>query len=151
MNRPVGIRMASPSDVGELAPLFDAYRRFYGQPADLERARDFIGERLNRHDAWILVAQRGEALVGFTQLYPSFSSTRTSRIAILNDLFVAESERGRGTGRALLSAAEDLGRKLGLDALELATATDNAAAQSLYEAQGWTRDTGFFTYGKSLR
>ena len=34
---------------------------------------------------------------------------------------------------------------------QIATATDNAGAQSLYEAQGWTRDTGFFTYGKSLR
>ena len=52
---------------------------------------------------------------------------------------------------ALLDAAEDLARKLGLDALELATATDNTAAQSLYEAQGWTRDTGFYVYGKSLR
>lgn len=151
MSRTLGIRMASPSDLGELAPLFDAYRRFYGQAADPERARDFIGERLNRHDSWILVAQRGDVLVGFTQLYPSFSSTRTSRIAVLNDLFVAESERGRGIGRALLSAAEDLGRKLGLDALELATATDNTTAQSLYEAQGWKRDTEFLTYGKSLR
>lgn len=151
MSRPAGIRMASPSDLTGVAQLFDGYRRFYGQAADIERARDFIGERLSRNDSWILVAQRGEDLVGFVQLYPSFSSTRTSRIAILNDLFVAEPERARGTGRALLDAAEDLARKLGLDALELATATDNTAAQSLYEAQGWTRDTGFYVYGKSLR
>ena len=102
----VNVRMATPSDLRELAELFDGYRQFYLQAPDLERARDFIEERLARNDSWILVAERGDSLVGFSQLYPSFSSTHTSRIAILNDLFVAAPARRSGVAAALLLASQ---------------------------------------------
>lgn len=147
----LSVRMATASDITQLGNLFDGYRQFYRQPPDAERARDFIGERLARGDSWILVAQHGENLVGFCQLYPSFSSTHTSRIAILNDLFVAEAARKHGVAKALMQAAEDLGRNLGMGALELSTAINNLTAQSLYESLGWQRDVEFFTYGKVLR
>lgn len=147
----LSIRMATPSDISQLAALFDAYRQFYQQPADTERARDFISERLARGDSWLLVAQQGDDLNGFCQLYPSFSSTHTSRIAILNDLFVAGPARKHGIAKALMLAAEDLGRNLGMSALELSTAISNATAQSLYESLGWQRDVEFFTYSKALR
>lgn len=147
----LSIRMATASDIPQLGVLFDSYRQFYRQPADTERARDFIGERLARGDSWILVAQLGDDLAGFCQLYPSFSSTHTSRIAILNDLFVAASARKHGIARALMLAAEDLGRNLGMRALELSTAIDNVTAQGLYESLDWRRDTEFYTYSKALR
>lgn len=147
----LSIRMATPSDIPQLGVLFDGYRRFYQQAGDIERARDFIGERLARGDSWILVAQLGDDLAGFCQLYPSFSSTHTSRIAILNDLFVAATARKHGIARALMLAAEDLGRNLGLSALELSTAITNTTAQSLYESLDWQRDIEFYTYSKSLK
>ena len=149
MNR-FNIRIATLSDLRELGELFDGYRRFYLQASDIERARDFISERMNRNDSWLLVAEQGESLIGFCQLYPSFSSTQMRRIAILNDLYVSESSRAQGVGKALMQAAEKLGRNLGLGHLELATATDNAKAQRLYEKMGWLRDTAFYYYGKSL-
>jgi ribosomal protein S18 acetylase RimI-like enzyme len=147
----VSVRMATDSDLTALSALFDGYRRFYRQESDIERARDFISERLARHDSWLLVAQLEEQLLGFCQLYPSFSSTHTSRIAILNDLFVAENARAKGVGRALMRAAEDLGRNLGLMGLELATAMDNTQAQGLYETLGWRRDREFYYYSKALK
>ena len=147
----LSIRMATASDIPQLGVLFDGYRQFYRQPADAERARDFIGERLARGDSWILVAQQGDDLAGFCQLYPSFSSTHTSRIAILNDLFVAASVRKHGIAKALMLAAEDLGRNLGMRALELSTAIDNSTAQALYESLDWQRDVEFYTYSKALR
>lgn len=146
----LSVRMATPSDLKALAELFDAYRRFYRQASDIERARDFISERMARNDSWILVAQEGDELLGFCQLYPSFSSTHTSRIAILNDLYVAEAARTQGVGRALMRAAEDLGRNLGLSGLELATAISNTNAQNLYEKQGWQRDREFHYYSKKI-
>jgi ribosomal protein S18 acetylase RimI-like enzyme len=51
---------------------------------------------------------------------------------------------------ALLLASQDLGRKLGLSALELSTAIDNAGAQALYEKYGWVRDTEFHVFTRSL-
>ncbi len=149
MNR-LMIRMAAPSDLRLLAELFDGYRQFYQQTADIERARDFIGERLARNDSWILVAEQQDELLGFCQLYPSFSSTTTSRIAILNDLYVANSARQKGVGIALLRAAEELGKNLGVTSLELATAISNTSAQSLYEKQDWNRDQEFYYYSKHI-
>lgn len=146
----LSVRMASDSDLKLLSELFDAYRQFYAQPADLERARDFIGERLARNDSWLLVAQSQDILLGFCQMYPSFSSTSTSRIAILNDLFVDQNVRSKGVGQALMLAAEDLAKKLGLSALELATAIDNKTAQALYERLDWQRDKNFYYYSKAL-
>ena len=147
----LSIRMATPSDIAQLAALFDAYRQFYRQQPDTERARDFISERLARGDSWLLVAQQADDLIGFCQLYPSFSSTHTSRIAILNDLFVAAPARKHGVAKALMLAAEDLGRNLGMSTLELSTAIENATAQSLYESLGWQRDVEFYTYSKALK
>jgi ribosomal protein S18 acetylase RimI-like enzyme len=149
MNR-LMIRMAAPSDLRLLAELFDGYRQFYQQKQDVERARDFIGERLARNDSWILVAEQQDELLGFCQLYPSFSSTTTSRIAILNDLFVANSARQKGVGVALMRAAEELGKNLGVTSLELATAISNTSAQSLYEKQDWKRDHEFYYYSKNI-
>ncbi len=146
----ISIRMATESDLTQLAQLFDAYRQFYKQPADLERARDFIGERLNRNDSWLLVAQSQDDLIGFCQMYPSFSSTNTSRIAILNDLFVAQNARSKGVGKDLMRTAEDLAKKLGLSALELSTAIDNQTAQSLYKQLDWQLDKEFYYYSKTL-
>ena len=101
------IRTAVAADLDAVAPLFDAYRQFYGQPADPARARAFIGERLRRGDAVILLALRDGTAAGFAQLYPLFSSVRTGRIWQLNDLYVAPSARRHGVGRALLAAARD--------------------------------------------
>lgn len=149
MNR-LMIRMAAPSDLKMLSELFDGYRQFYQQSQDIERARDFIGERLARNDSWILVAEQQDVLLGFCQLYPSFSSTTTSRIAILNDLFVAHSARKQGVGAALMRAAEELGKNLGVTSLELATAISNVSAQTLYEKQNWSRDQAFYYYSKNI-
>src|SRR5579859_5777359 len=40
------IARATRDDLNALVPLFDAYRVFYRQPSDPERARSFLGERL---------------------------------------------------------------------------------------------------------
>ena len=149
MNR-TSVRMATPSDITKLSVLFDGYRQFYKQAPNIERARDFITERLTRNDSWLLVAQQQDDLLGFCQLYPSFSSTQAKRIAILNDLYVSPQARVKGVGRALMLAAEELGRNHGLNSLELATAISNSNAQALYESLGWQRDTEFYYYAKPL-
>lgn len=67
-------------------------------------------------------------------------------ILLLNDLFVAESGRGLGIGRALLAAARAHAQDAGAARLVLETAVDNRVAQALYESFGFQRETGFFTY-----
>ena len=144
------IRAATIADLDAVAPLFDAYRQFYGQPADPPRARAFIGERLRHGDAVILLAQRDGAVAGFTQLYPLFSSVRTGRIWQLNDLYVAPTARRHGVGRALLDAARDHATASGALGLQLETQRSNAAAQRLYAALGWQRDDSSHVYTLTL-
>lgn len=145
------IRQATLLDLDKLAPLFDGYRQFYGQPADLARARDFLAERLRHHESLVLLAldEHGAGL-GFTQLYPLFSSVRTVRTWLLNDLFVAATARRQGVGAALLKAAAEQAHALGAASLSLSTALDNVPAQTLYESLGWQRDHQFCEYSLTL-
>lgn len=146
-----GVRQASVADLDSIVPLFDSYRQFYGYPPDLALARAFLLERFERNESVIFVAEgQGGSTLGFTQLYPSFSSGLAKRIFILNDLFVAPAARRSGVGHLLLQAAADFGRAAGAARLTLSTALANAAAQGLYESAGWRRDTDFCTYTFSL-
>lgn len=143
------IRQAQAADLDAVAPLFEDYRRFYRAPAAQALATAFIGERLRRQDSVLLVAGDDEdarTVRGFAQLYPSFSSIQCSSIYVLNDLYVAETSRRRGVGRALLAAACSRARRDGAARLVLETAVDNRAAQALYEAFGFERGQGFVTY-----
>jgi len=149
--RQADVREATVDDLDLVAPLFDAYRQFYKQPPDLDLARTFLRERFEHNQSIVFLAfdERGIAL-GFTQLYPSFSSGLAKRIFVLNDLFVVPEARRQGIGRMLLEAAADYGRKAGAARLTLSTALDNASAQALYELAGWQRDRTFCTYTLAL-
>jgi ribosomal protein S18 acetylase RimI-like enzyme len=129
-----------------VAPLFDAYRQFYQQPPDLAKARQYLLDRLTRNESVIFLAVEGQAGLGFTQLYPSFSSLALKRLWILYDLFVAPTARRRGIAKALLERARQFAVETGATGLMLETAVNNLSAQSLYEQLGWQRDPGFYVY-----
>jgi GNAT superfamily N-acetyltransferase len=108
------VRRATLADLELIVPLFDAYRQFYERAQDLALAREFLRERLERDHSVIFLALRSDGTaVGFTQLYPSFSSASARRIFILNDLFVDPGARRSGVGQQLLEAAAEFGRSAG--------------------------------------
>ena len=146
------IRRAGPADADAVAPLFDAYRQFYQQPADPTLARAFITERLERDESVIFLAERDGQAVGFVQLYPLFSSTapRPRRLWLLNDLYVVPEARQGGVGRALMGRARRLAEDTGACGLELATARTNTIGQRLYESEGYRRDDAFLRYELGL-
>lgn len=144
------IRRASIQDLDRLVPLFDAYRRFYGQQSDLTLARQLLGDRLTRNESVVLVAENdGGVAIGFVQLYPTFSSILAAPMYVLSDLFVIPEARRRGVGTALLKSAVETTRATGAVRLELATAITNVSAQRLYESLGWQKDE-FHLYGLAL-
>lgn len=140
------ISKAGVDDVTKVAPLFDQYRQFYGQKADLEAAQDFLRRRMASEESVVFLVYEGGAVVGFVQLYPSYSSVSLKRLWILNDLFVVPEARRKSVARALLHAAEDFARETEAKALTLKTAINNAPARRLYESAGWKRDEDFFQY-----
>lgn len=143
---------ATLDDLDALAALFDAYRVFYAQASDPPVARAFLQERLQRGESVIFLARdaAGGRALGFTQLYPSFSSVSAHRTWILNDLFVAPSARKRGVARALMNCARAFAIETAALRMVLETAEDNAPAQALYESLGYVRETGTRHYSLEL-
>jgi GNAT superfamily N-acetyltransferase len=142
----VKVRRAGPGDLALLVPLYDGYRQFYRQPSDPELAEHFLRERLTRGDSVIFLAEDQSGPLGFTQLYPIFSSISAAPAWVLNDLFVAPGARRSGAGRALLERARQHGLETGARWLSLSTGRDNLEAQALYEKLGWVRDTEYYHY-----
>jgi GNAT superfamily N-acetyltransferase len=145
MTTSFSIIRASVEQIGQIAPLFDGYRQFYGQPSNLEAGRRFVLERLSCGESVIFLALDGALGLGFTQLFPSFSSVAMRRLWILNDLFVTPAARRRGVARGLLECAHQFAQETEAKGLVLETAIDNPA-QHLYEALGWQRDRKFYHY-----
>lgn len=142
----ITVRQAVLTDIEAIARLFDAYRQFYGRPSDIAAAKAFLSERFNHGESILFMAFENDAAVGFTQLYPSFSSVSMARVFVLNDLFVDAQARGRGAAKKLLSAAIEFAASLDAIRLTLSTATTNESAQALYQSAGWKRDEQFFVY-----
>lgn len=125
--------------------LFDKYRVFYKQKSDLELAGTFIQARLKNNESVIFVAlaasANGTIPVGFTQLYPTYSSARAVKNWILNDLYVEESFRKQGAGKRLIETAMNFAKEDGTRVLQLETAVTNHTAQKLYEAIGFIKQS----------
>lgn len=149
--RPVVFR-AGGEHLDGLAALFDAYRKFYRRPSDLDGARHFLRDRLTADESVVFAAQLPEVdgLAGFVQLYPTFSSVRMRRVWTLNDLFVTEGARGRGVARELMEAARALAVETGAASIQLATERTNAAARALYDGLGYEPGSGFVHYELTL-
>ena len=147
---PLTIITATLDQIEDLVPLFDAYRVFYKQQSDPEAARKFLRERLYLGENMIFLAYIEDRPVGFTQLYPLFSSTSMKRIWLLNDLYVVPDMRGQRIGEQLIQRAADFARSFGAAKLKLSTQTTNLSGQKLYERVGFVRDTEFYAYDLTL-
>lgn len=145
------VKGISHDDLPQAAPLFAAYRTFYGLPYDIEIAADFLRERLIQADALILLALDASAdAVGFTQVYPTFSSLSASRSWILNDLFVVESARCQGVGSRLVQEVLQQATLARSASVSLATHRDNLSAQRLYDRLGFKLDEEFLYFDKKI-
>lgn len=150
-------RQAGIVDLPQLITLFDGYRRFYRQQSNLKATEAFIRERLQAQDSVFIITVTdntdnltnsevvGEGM-GFTQLYPSYSSVAMQRTWILNDLFVAENYRELGVATQLIEATQAFAKQTNALAVKLATAVDNHQAKSLYHKMGFKKITEFDYY-----
>lgn len=151
MTQTLRIATATLDTLEDLVPLFDAYRVFYGAGSDIVAAHAFLLERFLLRESVVFLAYGGEQAVGFTQLYPLFSSTAMQRVWLLNDLYVTPELRGQRVGEALIERALEHARLSGAARVELSTAHTNLSGQKLYERMGFERrDTTFRSYAKGV-
>ena len=132
-------RKATTDDLSQLAQLFDEYRMFYHKTSDLAGAQQFLSERIEKKDSEIFVAENEGKLVGFTQLYPLFSSTRMKRYWLLNDLYVNSNSRGKGFSKDLIEEAKELCRTSDSCGMYLETGKENIIGNQLYPSAGFKK------------
>jgi len=139
---------AGIADLDLIVPLFDAYRQFYKQDVEPEKVRAFLHTRIQREESVIFLAlmEGGREAMGFTQLYPSFSSVSMQRLWILNDLFVDPKHRKKGVATSLMNTARQLAEDTRSKGLMLETGKDNSHAQALYEKLGYKKEEDYFVY-----
>jgi ribosomal protein S18 acetylase RimI-like enzyme len=151
----VQVIQAEPTNVEQIAYLFDEYRQFYGKTSNLTLACKFLQERLTKHESVIFIAASLEKdgftnFLGFTQLYPLFSSLSATQIWLLNDLYVLPQARRQGIAKKLIQRVRQFAIETGSTGITLETASNNLVAQALYESFGFQKDETFYHYFLSL-
>ena len=147
----MAVRHAVAEEVVEILPLVRAYCDFYeASPTDAgieEMVRGVID--LPDEQAFLLVAEDGDEIVGFAACAWKWSSLRGARIVYLDDLFVRPESRGEGHADSLIAACADLARDRGAPVLSWLTAPDNDRARAVYDRVGGTAET-FLEYELEL-
>lgn len=135
---------AALKELDTAAELFNLYRIFQKQTSDVEGARTFLKDRLERKESVVFLAYDGESPVGIAQLYPLFSSVSMQRVWLLNDLYIKEGARNKGFGKQLIQEVIQYAKDSGAKGISLETCDDNIGAQRLYESIGFEKETNYF-------
>lgn len=145
---PATIRRATLNDAPAIGALgvrlalqhhgYDA-QRFFIFGADETTFTDYFAEQLQRDDVAILVAEIESQIVGFvfTRIEPASIEALSDVSGWIHDIFLDESARGHGLGKALLEAAINALRELGANTLMLAVSPKNETARRVFEKQGF--------------
>ena len=143
------IRDAAPGDFAQWQPLWDGYTRFYERTPSAEITRTLWARVFDaREPVHALVAERGGRLVGLAHYLYHRHTSMVPLVCYLQDLFTAESERGRGVGRALIEAVCARAKAAGSTRVYWQTHESNHTAQALYDKVA--ERPGFIQYRKDL-
>ena len=127
--------------IRNLIPLFDSYRQFCGCSSNRKAIGNFIYDRLENDECVLFAAldeaSSSHAILGFVNLYPSFSTLLLSRIVILNDLYIRPDVRRQGIATKLLKQARSYAESIGAQRLELQVLKDDAGVHRLYRSNGY--------------
>jgi GNAT superfamily N-acetyltransferase len=126
---------AGPDDAALVATLLMAFRDWMGYPPpEVETVPATVATLIEDPNTVYLLA--GDA--GFAQLRFRLSAWTGVEDCWVEDVFVRESARGTGLGRALVEQALAVARARGCKRVELDVQFDNTAARALYESCGFS-------------
>ncbi|MDR2276177.1 MAG: GNAT family N-acetyltransferase [Sphingobacterium sp.] len=144
----ITLQFATLDNISELEPIFTLYREFYGMEPDSKGTIDFLRNRILKNESILIFVEKDENIIGFAQLYPTFSSATLKKAYILNDLYVIDSERKKGIATILINKCIEIAKKENCGRVSLSTAKDNPA-QLLYENIGF-KESSFKFYNFTL-
>ena len=133
------LRLARAGDAGAIRTIYNAEVTgstvtFDIVPRSVEEQLVWIAEHQGTHPA--LVAESAGAVVGFGSLSP-YKDRPGYATTVEDSVYVAGSQRGKGTGRLLLAELVDLALRQGFHCVIARTTGDNAASIALHKAEGF--------------
>jgi ribosomal protein S18 acetylase RimI-like enzyme len=135
---PLTVRPAETTDMAMLVALL---RQLFAIEEDFrideDRQRRGLAMLLENPQALILVAEAAGRVIGMCSGQLLVSTAEGGPAFLMEDVVVAESFRGRGAGRLLVSAMADWAATRGAFRLQLLADRDNSRALSFYQAIGW--------------
>jgi GNAT superfamily N-acetyltransferase len=143
----VTLRPATDHDLMAVGALHQRSRvATYSSFLPAEALAEPTGEAMGRYwvERWawerdthrLIVAERVDALVGFSYVGPDDEDD--PKTGLLNAIHLDPAEQGRGVGRALMVDALDAMRDRGWSRAVLWVLRENAHARAFYERGGWT-------------
>jgi len=146
---PPNIRPATPDDVPAIGRMIRELAEFEREPDAVKSTPAQLHDALFGPDAvasaLLALDDAGEP-AGFALYYRSFSTWEGVPGLYLEDLYVSESQRGSGLGRALLSALARIVVHRGWSRLEWAVLRWNSEAIAFYDSLGGRPLEDWLTY-----
>jgi len=129
----ISIRPIKARDKTRWLELFKEYIVFYKSKLGDEQF-ELTWQRLNSgFNINGLVAELDDKIVGFTHYIFRPSTWEVEDFCYLEDLYTDQTVRGKGVGRSLIKAVEDIAIAKGSKRLYWTTAPDNETARKLYD------------------
>jgi len=139
------VRKLEAADEAAWRALWKGYADFYNADVPATVTASTFTRLLDPGSGMIgRVAVVDGELAGFSASVVHAATWSIEPVCYLEDLYVSETMRGRGAGRALIQDLVDLGRARGWARLYWHTQADNAAARRLYDT--FTAADGFVRY-----
>lgn len=137
MKRPA-FRRARRSDVGALLDLEADFYEEEGYRFDRGRASTALSGLLREpRRGWAWVAEADGRLVGYLLVTLGWSLEYGGRVAVVDEIYLARDQRGRGLGSKALALAERAAAAAGVRALHLEVERSKRAAYGLYRRRGF--------------
>ncbi len=153
MNDQVTIRTAAKEDFPQWERLWNGYNAFYGRAGETALPLEITNTTWARFfDAYkpmhALVAESSNGLLGLAHFLFHRSTIQLAPTCYLQDLFTATEARGKGVGRALITAVYERAAAAGCPRVYWQTHETNSVAMRLYDALA--ERSGFIVYRKVL-
>jgi GNAT superfamily N-acetyltransferase len=132
---------ATHSDISELVELLSS---LFEQEAEFEPNSEIQSKALSKiildpKIGIILIAKDDDKILGMVNLLFTESTALGSKVALLEDMVILSSSRGRGIGSQLIDYAISEAKKVGCKRITLLTDIENTKAQSFYQKKGFVK------------
>ena len=138
--QPLAVRPATEDDCGAINAIYNFYvhtspATFDYEPMTADWRANWFAAHL-RQDLPVLVAESADEVVGWCSL-SAWSPKPAYRSTADESIYIADSHRGRGVGRALVSAILDEARTRELDVVMAVVVACQGASLGLHRSMGF--------------